>query len=865
MAIDSGAVVSVMPEDVFLRLYQGQVPKLRESKMRLKTYTGQCIEVLGEFQANVSAGDESHVLPLVVVRNEQPNQPSLLGRNWLARLKLNWREIMRNWQPKSGTVMQLEGRNVPYTSTSSVEDLKSRFPTVFEPGIGTIRDIKVNLVLKENANPVFCKARNVPYALQDALEKEIDNLIRNEVMYPVTQTNWATPVVLVEKGNNSIRICGDFKQTINPQLRTDYYPLPTPDEIFAKIDGSKLFSKIDLSAAYNQLRVDENSQELLTINTTKGLFRYSRLPFGVTSAGAIFQSVMDKILNGLDRTFCYLDDILIVAQTHEEMHRNVVAVLSRLEHYGVKINPAKSEFFKDSLIFLGHRLSENKIQPSEELSKAIVSAPRPENVTQLRSYLGLINYYSKYLNNLSNLLQPLYGLLNKGVKWGWSEQCEEAFQKSKELLLGDRVLIPYDPKLKVIVSADASPYGVGPVISHQMPDGSERPIAYASRTLTVHEVKYSQIEKEALALVFAVKKFHIFLYGKKFLLATDHRPLTFLLGPTRSIPTLAAARVQRWALILSAYEYEIVYKKGCDMANADGLSRLPCQNEKPGPENTVAFFSIANELPVTAKEISTATRYDPILSKVLDFTIHGWPEYVSNELLKPYVVRSHELSVDGDCVLWGRRVIIPEPYRKEILFLLHKEHPGGSRMKNLARGYVWWPKMDSDIEELVKGCGICQSTRNALPLAPLQRWSWPNQPWQRVHVDFASFHNKEFLILVDSYSKWLEVFQMQTTTSAKTIERLRSCFAVFGLPCTLVSDGGPQLRSQEFEEFLKANGILHVVSPPYHPASNGLAERAVQTTKNTFLRQMLQDEMSKSNRSVQHRIDSFLFVYRNTP
>lgn len=301
------------------------------------------------------------------------------------------------------------------------------------------------------------------------------------------------------------------------------------------------------------------------------------------------------------------------------MYKYVDQVLNRLMQYGVKINGAKSEFFKNSLTFLGHRLDANGIHPSEELTETITKTPQPKNVTQLRSYLGLLNYYGKFLPNLSTLLHPLYQLLNKSARWEWTKKCEEVFIKSKNLLLESTVLIPFDPKLEIIVTADASPYGVGAVVAHRMQDGSERPIAFGSRTLTPCEMKYSQLEKEALALVFAVKKFHVFLYGKRFLLATDHKPLAFLLGPNRGIPTLAAARIQRWAIILSAYEYDIEYRKGTNVSNADALSRLPCTDESNCGDN-IAFFSVTSELPITHKEISIATRYDPILSKVLDFT-----------------------------------------------------------------------------------------------------------------------------------------------------------------------------------------------------------------------------------------------------
>ncbi|XP_054259844.1 uncharacterized protein K02A2.6-like [Macrosteles quadrilineatus] len=731
---------------------------------------------------------------MVVIKGSS-TQPILMGRNWLEKIRLDWEKIAQSRENQEVcSVNGIEGRNFPIT-TIGLKDLKTKFADVFQAGIGTVKDIKVDLTLKENSQPIFCKARNVPFALKEKLDKELDRLVENEVIYPVTKTNWASPIVIVPKSDSTVRVCGDFKTTINPCLRTDHYPLPLPEEIFSNISGAKMFCKIDLTAAYNQLCVNETAQELLTINTTRGLFRYRKLPFGITSAGAIFQSVMDKILHGLKNVYCYLDDILLIGQTYSGLYKCVEAVLSRFQQYGVRINAEKSEFFTESITFLGHKLSPDKIEPSDELTEAIKKAPRPTNLTQLRSYLGLINYYGRFLPNLSTLLHPLYNLLNKDVKWDWTNLCENSFVQSKEMLLTNRVLMPFNPDLEIIVTADASPYGIGGLLSHRLADGSERPVAFTSRTLTVHEVKYSQIEKEALALVFVVKKFHTFLYGKHFLLATDHRPLTFLLGPNKCIPTLAAARVQRWALILSAYSYDLTYRKGSDMCHADALSRLPCEHVKPGPEHCVAFFSSDDELPVTHKEISLATVNDPILSKILDFALHGWPSHM-DDTLRPYFLRRAEISVERNCVLWGRRVIIPSPFRKEILNLLHQEHPGESRMKSLARSYVWWPKLDQNIEETVKECKICQSTR---------------------------------------------------------------------LPSTLVSDGGPQLTSREFNDFLKSNGILHVVTPPYHPASNGLAERAVQTTKGAFLRQLLQDENQQSKRTLQHRIDSFLFAYRNTP
>jgi len=263
-----------------------------------------------------------------------------------------------------------------------------------------------------------------------------------------------------------------------------------------------------------------------------------------------------------------------------------------------------------------------------------------------------MNYYGHFIANLATLLQPLDELLRKGVKWEWTKECEAAFQQSKSELMAGRVLVPYDEKRKLILACDASPYGVGAVISHVMDDGQERPIAFASRTLTKSERNYSQIEKEALAFVFGVRKFHKYLYGRTFHLYTDHKPLVTILGRKTAVPTLAAARMQHWTVILQVYSYQVEYRPSTEHGNADALSHLRCNNPPLKEEAELYFFSGLEELPVDAKDISRESRRDPVLARVLNYTLTEWPNYVSSKEWKPYFTRRHELTADQGCVLW---------------------------------------------------------------------------------------------------------------------------------------------------------------------------------------------------------------------
>ena len=518
----------------------------------------------------------------------------------------------------------------------------------------------------------------------------------------------------------------------------------------------------------------------------------------------------------------------------------------------------------ESVEYLGHRIDATGLHPTSDKLAAIHNAPSPSNVQELRSYLGLLNYYGRLVPHLATIVQPLNQLLQKDAPWNWSSSCERAFQQTKSILASTQVLVHYNSKYPLRLAVDASAYGVGAVISHIMPNGEERPTAFASRTLSKSERNYAQLEKEALALVFGVKKFHKFLYGRKFTLVTDHKPLTTILHPQKTTPPLAAARLQRWALLLSAYQYTIEFRSTGQHANADGLSRLPIKGV-PGEESDVeatALFNLGqvDNLPLTSAQLRTATRNDPILGKVLQHTKEGWKTIHSQDhALQPYSRRSTELSVEGDCVLWGTRVIIPEKYRRQVLDELHLGHSGMSRMKALARSYVWWPEMDEDIKNMVKACLPCQSVKSSPPAAPLHPWLWPSKPWSRVHIDFAGpFKGKMYFLLVDAHSKWPEIHEMSSTTTQKTIDILRSLFSSYGLPEQLASDNGPQFTSSEFESFMKMNGIKHIRTSPYHPASNGAVEHLVQTFKQAM--------KSASNAfTSQQQLCTFLISYRNTP
>ena len=837
MEVDTGAALSLVSESTFRRLWPEK--KLLTSRVRLCSYSGEPIAVVGKLDVGVSYRSQIANLPLLVVKGAGP---SLFGRNWLQQVRLDWHEIFSLQNTSLHTILQKHG-------------------AVFQDGLGTLKGFKAKILVEEGAQPRFCKARSVPYALREKVEKKLEDLVAEGTLEPTQFSEWASPIVPVLKSDGtSVRICGDFKQTVNPVSKLDRYPIPKVEDLFATLSGGKTFTKLDLSQAYQQLLLDDESKQYVVINTHKGLFRYTRLPYGISSAPGIFQRVMESVLQGIPKVVVYLDDILITGETEEEHLKILDEVLERLEKAGLRVKKPKCRFMVPSVNYLGHQIDSEGLHPLADKVKAVEEAPAPRNVQELKSFLGLLTYYGKFLPNMSSVLAPLYRLLGKDTPWSWATAEKKSFQAAKDLLTSSQLLVHYNPKLQLVLACDASAYGVGAVLAHKMPDGSERPIGYASRSLSKAERNYSQLEREGLACIFGTKKFNSYLFGHHFELITDHKPLLALLNEHRSTSPQASARIKRWSLFLSGYEYTLMFRKTQAHANADALSRLPlptvpAQTQTP-PELVLLMEHLADS-PVTSHHIRLWTRRDPELSKVLKFVRHGWPEQCGREL-KPYSSKKEELSVYEDCILWGNRVVIPPKGRKAVLQELHEGHPGMTRMKALARMYVWWPGSDKDIEDSVSSCSDCQINQSAPPSAPLHPWSWSTKPWVRLHLDFAGpFLGKMYLVLIDSHSKWIEAFPTSSATSSVVMEHLRTTFAQFGIPETVVTDNGPCFVSAEFESFLVANGIKHITSAPYHPASNGLAERAVQILKRG-LKKVTEGSLST-------RMAKVLLTYRMTP
>ena len=922
---DTGSAITVLSRSTFSQCFNSNL-SLESSSKVIRVANGALVDNLCKCTVEVSHnGGKPQEAVLYVVKSEFP---SLLGRDWIRILfGSDWLnqvvakpvravQVVSNvvkervtkpnplvvqvsnckervTEPDPGGTEQGKGTlsNVSYlmeavTELPPVQALQTTVQTfqktvqtieqhpVFQEEIGLV-GTPTELTLKPDAKENFRKFSKFRQPEYNIRQKLLDTLIEMEadgILEPIDSSPIISPMRVVTKRDGSLRICGDFKRTLNPVLDTKQYPLPTPEECFHPMIGGKKFSKIDIRAAYNHIAVREEDQYLTTMSTPRGLRKWTRLPYGVSSALAIFQERIEQVLMGIDKCVCRVDDILLTGTDDNDHLVRLTLVLDSLYKAGFRCRLDKSEFLKDKVVYLGYTISEEGITPSEDKVKTLTEAEYPQSKEKLIAFLGAVNYYNKFIPNMATVIEPLNHLRAKDVKWEFGDPEKVAFDELKRLLASSRVLIQYDPKLPLKIDCDASKCGIGGVISH-ITDAGERPIEFVSRTLSKAERNYSQIEKEALAIVWSVKKFHRYIYAREFDLITDHRPLTFLFGEHKEIPEMGVSRLQRWAILLTSYQYRIKYRETKKHSNADMCSRYPLKTETDEGDTALKEDVFSGDIEEVVDVLSAKYEDKELINHQLvaaysrsDTTLAKVIKQVQEGLVRPgslptaFDQRKDELSVELNCLLWGSRVVIPDRLRPGVLELLHVTHPGIVNMKSLSRMYFWWPGITADIEKLAKNCQACRLNQTNPPKTAIHPWIPATKPWQRIHIDFCYYENNNWLVIVDAFSKWADICNMKKNIeSSALIRELRKVFATFGLPDCVVSDNGPQLVSEETTKFYRDNGIEFIPIPSYKPQCNGLAERMVRTFKAAM------KKMKTHSNDTTKNVASWLLTYRNTP
>ena len=713
-----------------------------------------------------------------------------------------------------------------YTMLPQHREVEKDFPKLFS-GLGKLPG-QHRITLNETVTPVVHPPRKTPFALREKIKKELESMERQNVIVKQDEpTDWVNSMVTVVKPNGKLRICMDPKD-LNKAIKREHYPMKTIEEILPLMSNAQIFSKLDASCGFWQCELDEQSQKLCTMNTPLGRYSFRRLPYGIKSAPEVYQKLISTMVQDIEGCESIIDDIVIWGSNREEHDERLYKVLLRINDNNLRLNKAKCEFRKTEISFVGHTLTNKGLKPDEEKVRAVRGMKKPENVKELMTFLGFVNYLGKFIKNLSEKSEPLRKLLQKNIQWHWEKEQEEAYECLKESIIKAPVLKYYDQSQPITLQVDASQGGLGAVILQ-----NEQPVAYGSRALTNSQRNYAQIEKEALAILYGCTKFHQYVFGKEVLVETDHRPLQSIFAkPLHQAPP----RLQRILLSLQRYDLNVKFKPGKEMYISDCLSRAYLDETKEDLGSEELSINLLTYLPVSEekrREFQEATENDEemnILRKVVE---QGWPDKqeLIPGMLKPYWNYRDEITCIDGMLFKGHKLIIPKKLRPEMLLKVHEAHTGIVKCKSRARETLFWPGMVQEVENHVSKCEICAVNQNKNPKEPLIKTELPDRPWAVIGVDLFAFRGNNYLITVDKYSSWPEIAKLDNLSSENTITYMKSQFSRYGIPDKIYSDNGPQFASESFKKFAKDYGFLHTTSSPMYPQSNGLAERGVQTVK----------------------------------
>lgn len=620
--------------------------------------------------------------------------------------------------------------------------------------------------------------------------------------------------------------------------------MPTLEEVLPRLSKAKVFTTLDAKDGFYQIGLDEASSKKTTFWTPFGRYRYLRMPFGISLAPEEFERRLHEQLSGLDGVEILRDDILVAGygDTQEEAEanhdENLKKLLDRARKANLKLNSKKMNLKKQQVKFMGHVITQDGLKPDPDKVKAVKNMPKPKCKQEALSLLGFINYLAKFLPKLSEVAQPLRDLTRANAQFIWSRQHDKAFEDMKKLVIQHPVLKYYDIGEEVTLQCDASERGLGATLMQK-----GQPVAFASRTLSTTEQRYAQIEKECLAIVFGCEKFSQYISRRdKVTVESDHKPLQSIFKKSL---LHAPMRLQRMMLRLQRYNLDVVYKPGSQMFVADHLSRAFLSETEPDDEDVHVFaLELETMDPLSTVKISSeslprlqkTTEEDPVMQTLKNTILVGWPDRKEKVPLniQEYWNFREELTLHNGILFKNQRVIIPRAMRPELTNRAHSSHQGIDACIRRAKDVVFWPSMSKDIQEAVEKCEVCAEFQNNNSKQPMQSHEIPGRPWSRVSSDLFTLNSRDYIVLVDSYSDFIEVGELRSTNSSDIIRFLKQQFSRHGIPNVLVTDNGPQFSSSEFTTFSSTWEFKHVTSSPTHAKSNGKAESAVKVVKKMF-------------------------------
>ena len=831
--LDTGASCSVMSLRDLAVITQTGDPPLKSSKVKLRLFDGSLMKPHGVATLKIHQNGSTTQLKFQIV--DTKNKPLLSAETCE---KLGLLKVTINETSEVNTVVTEQDKlQVPLKR----EAIQKEYKDVFE-GLGHI-GISSSFVVNPDHTTVQHAPRRVTVTLQKEVKEKIAAMEKKGFIQKVTEPKeWISSMVVVAKPGK-IRICLDPRD-LNKAIQRPKYQMPTLEEVLPRLSKAKVFTTLDAKDGFYQIGLDEASSKKTTFWTPFGRYRYLRMPFGISLAPEEFERRLHEQLSGLDGVDILRDDILVAGygETQEEAEanhdQNLRKLLDRARKVNLKLNRKKMNLKKQQVKFMGHMITKGGLKPDPDKVKAVKNMPKPTCEQEALSLLGFINYLAKFLPKLSEVAQPLRDLTRANAQFIWSRQHNKAFEDMKKLVVQHPVLKYYDVSEEVTLQREASERGLGATL---MQNG--QPVAFASRTLSTTEQRYAQIEKECLAIVFGCEKFSQYISRReKVTVESDHKPLQSIFKKSL---LHAPMRLQRMMLRLQRYNLDVVYKPGSQMFVADHLSRAFLSETDPDDEDVQVFaleletmdpLSTVNISSESLPRLQKTAEEDPVLQTLKNTILVGWPDRKEEVPLniRDYWNFRGELTLHNGILFKNQRVIIPRAMRPELTVRAHSSHQGIEACIRRAKDVVFWPAMSKDIQEAVEKCEVCAEFQNNNSKQPMQSHEIPGRPWSRVSSDLFTLNSRDYIVLADSYSDFIEVGELRSTISSDVILFLKQQFSRHGIPDVLVTDNGPQFSSSEFTTFSSTWEFKHVTSSPTHAKSNGKAESAVKVVKKVF-------------------------------
>lgn len=873
--VDTGASSSLLREDIFMAMAK-RVRRTHyvRNTQPLQGIAGVRLPLTGCTEVKVDR--IVNPLPVDIITRMGPEL--IIGQNWLRQGKavIDFPKRSMLWFESEWPILKSCERGaapceprLPCMDYPEGDEVIREYADVFsgEDDPNGVCDL-LPMRIKTIGEPISLPAYRTPLAKRRLVDGAIEEMLATGVIRP-SSSPWAAPVTLVPKKDGATRFCVDYRR-LNEVTVKDQFPLPHIQDIFDQVGGSKVFSALDLKAGYWQVPVHPDDKEKTAFRCHRGHYEFNVMPFGLCNAPAVFSRLMDRVLGELigKCVMVYIDDLVIFSQNREDHARDVGLVLEKLRQAGLKVKPSKCEFAKEEISLLGYKVGQHGIRADPEKVRAIEELDTPSTVTQVRSFLGMANYYRQCIPNFAKVAAPLVALTKKHVRFTWGEEEARAFGRLKELLTSSHVMAAPRLGQPYRLYTDACNYAVGGILVQEDDEGVERVIQYISHQLSGSQLRWATIEKEAYAVVYAIEKLRPYLYGAEFTVYTDHKPLTSLFTKQ-----LQNTKIQRWGVLLAEYGATIKYRQGKNNIRADMLSRI-----EPRREPEVGVIDTEEWVDPQAFPESDTKELLPLIHDGLDLAEIGRVQPEEFPDLKAQAEGGEEGWELINGVIYGTnkpyptaamypRLLLPKRWQHGVIMRAHRDvgHMAtGKTLFRLTDSYLW-PGMKKDVQVALQKCPVCQAHSEKREYVPMGEMPIATYPMQVIGMDLIELARskegyKYALTIIDHCTGWAEVYPLYNKTNESVWAAWSDQFLPrHGVPEVIITDNGQEFCAKDWEEYLKQLGVDHRHTTPIHPQSNGKTERFNRTFK-----QLLGKAVNNLPSTWPDKIGACLTAYRNS-